>query len=350
MDRAVLVELPKAELHVHLELSIRPGTAEELAHARGVGAPSRGPWPDQATFVRDCEQVRDLVRTRDDLARVAEELVHAADRQGIWWTEVTCAPYNYEGRLGPVEDVLRAVLAGLSAGCAATGRGAGVVLAHNRAHDRARAWSLLELCDAHRPAGEGSVGVVALGLVGDERAFPPHQFRELFSAALERGVNRVPHAGEADGPAAIRTAWTELHAQRIAHGARAAESPALVADLAETGTCLDLCPSSNVALHASPSLRDHQLPVLLRGGVNVSVGSDCTYLMGVDLVDEYVHLLTEMNLSSEEVATIARTSLVESFAPRPLVARALDALDAWRAEAGLAAANDPVTTASVRTT
>jgi adenosine deaminase len=333
VDRTALVSLPKAELHVHLELSIQAATAVELADQHGLPMPTRGPWSSQAEFVRECEQVRDLITSLAELSRVAEELVHAAGEQGTWWTEVTCAPFNYGGRLGPEEDVLRAVLDGLAAGCAATGRGAGVILAHNRAHEMSVAHELLELCDDYRTTERRPVGVVALGLVGDEANHPPEQFRGLFEQARQRDVNRVPHAGEADGPEAIRAAWMQLGAQRIAHGARATESLRLVVDLAAAGVCLDVCPTSNVALHASPSLAEHQLTDLVAAGVPVSVGSDCTYLMGVDLVDEYAALVEHMGLDERAVIGVARDSLVHSFAPAELRAQALEALAAWEAPA-----------------
>lgn len=329
MDRAALVALPKAELHVHLELSIAPHLAEEFAAARGMGQPDRGPWPDQATFVRECEQVRDLIGSLDDLSRVAEALVVAADRQGIWWTEVTCAPFNYGGALGPEEGVVEAVLDGLRTGCRSTGRGAGVILAHNRGHEAGIGRRVLALCERFRAGQDGDPGVVALGLVGDEAGYPPELFVELFTEAREHGVNRVPHAGEADGPAAIRRAWLGLDAQRIAHGARAAESPELVAELAGAEVCLDLCPSSNVALHAAPSLAEHQLPRLRAAGVPVSVGSDCTYLMGVDLLDEYAALETAMGLNPVQIAGVARDSLRHSFAPGALVVDALADWERW---------------------
>lgn len=327
MDRAAVVALPKAELHLHLELSMDPGLAEELRARSGLPRPARGPWPDQATFVRECEQVRDLVATLDDLARVAEGVVRAADAQGVWWTEVTCAPWNYAGRLGPAEEVLGAVLDGLERGCAATGRGAGVILAHNRAHPLELAWQALELCERHRAGEGGTAGVVALGLVGNEAGHPPAAFAPVFRAALDRQVNRVPHAGEGDGPTGIRSAWEDLRAQRIAHGVRAVEDAALVADLAAAGLCLDVCPTSNVMLAASPSLAGHQLPRLLSQGVRVSVGSDCSYLLGVDVVDEYLALVDQMGLGFDDLRAVARSSLVSSFAPSSLVRQAVAALD-----------------------
>jgi len=327
MDRADLIALPKAELHIHLELSMQPETAARLARRYGRPTPGRGPWSNQAQFVSECEQVRDLIDNTDDLARVAFELVKAADRQGVWWTEVTCAPFNYDGRLGAEALVVEAILDGLSQGAGATGRGVGVILAHNRAHSPDVGRTVLDLCEKYRADADRAVGVVALGLVGVESAFPPRLHRELFSDAKRRGVPRVPHAGEGDGPPAIREAWQMLHADRIAHGVRAAEDPRLVQDLASAQVCLDVCPTSNVLLAASPSLQHHQLPTLVQAGVPVSLGSDTTLLAGVDLVDEYLYLITHMGLSESHVAAIARASLEHSFAPADLVRAAIVELD-----------------------
>jgi adenosine deaminase len=326
---ADLVDLPKAELHVHLELSIDPLIAGELATRAGASAPSPGRWPDQASFVRECEQVRDLIRDRDDLVRISEELVRAADLQGIWWTEVTCAPANYGGRLGTEDQVLEAVLDGLSRGCAATGRAAGVVLAHNRAHDAATGRMLLDLCERYAADAARQVGVVALGLVGAELDHPPSRWAALFAEAHERGVRRVPHAGEGDGPPAIADAWRLLRADRIAHGVRSLESAELVAELADAGICLDVCPTSNVLLGAAPSLAEHQISGLLAAGVTLSLGSDCTYLMGVNLVDEYRSIIEQAGVGIVEIAGIARNSFAASFAPPALRIEGVAAVARW---------------------
>lgn len=330
MDRHEVVALPKAELHVHLELSMQSGTAAALAGRPGPVA--SGPWADQATFVRECEVVRDLVTDLDVLRRVAEELMDSAAAQGIWWTEVTCAPQNYGGRLGPVRDVVEAIREGLARGCRRTGVSAGIILAHNRAHDEVRGLELLDLCveDLPRATADtedpGRVAVVALGLVGDEAAFPPALHRDLFEQARTRGVRRVVHAGEGDGPVAIRQAWTELHADRLAHGVLAAQSPELLAELAAAQVCLDVCPTSNVQLGASRSLREHQLPALLGAGVPVSLGSDATLLFGTDLVGEYGTAVRELGLTRAAVIGLARDSFLFGLAPSDLTVRALRAL------------------------
>ena len=331
MDRADLIALPKAELHLHLELSMQPDTAAELARRYGRPTPATGPWPNQEEFVAECEQVRDLIDNTDELARVAFELVQAADRQGIWWTEVTCAPFNYHGRLGAEALVVEAILDGLTDGAATTGRGVGVILAHNRAQSQEIGRTVLDLCEKYRADAYRPVGVVALGLVGAEVEYPPGLHQRLFADARRRGVPRVPHAGEGDGPPAIREAWQMLHADRVAHGVRAAEDPRLVQELASAHVCLDVCPTSNVLLAASPSLQHHQLPTLVQAGVPVSLGSDTTLLAGVDLVDEYRHLITHMGLSESQVAAIARASLEHSFAPAELVSEAMAELDKWSA-------------------
>lgn len=317
LSRAEITALPKAELHLHLESAMRPATARELARRYGMRPPASGPYDGLAGFVQDYESARDLIRSLDDLSRVAAEVVADAAGQGVVWTEVHCVPFNYGGRLGPPEAVIEAVLDGLAraprgigAGC---GIGAGLILAHNRATDHALAERLLTLAVRYRDHG-----VVALGLVGDEAPNPPGRYRDIFRAAKESGLLSVPHAGEAAGPESVRGAFRELRADRIGHGVRAVEDPALVAELADSTVCLDVCPTSNAMLGACRGLEGHQLPALLRAGVRVSLSSDGPLFFGADVVDEYLGAQDVLGLDAGELLAIAAESLRASAAPDTL--------------------------------
>lgn len=321
LSRGEIIALPKAELHLHLESAMRPATAHELARRYGMRPPTSGPYDGLAGFVRDYETARDLIRSLDDLSRVAAEVVADAAGQGVVWTEVHCVPFNYGGRLGPPEAVIEAVLDGLAR--APSGIGAGLILAHNRATDYALAERLLTLAVRYRDQG-----VVALGLVGDEAPNPPGRYRDIFRAAKESGLLSVPHAGEAAGPESVRGAFRELRADRIGHGVRAVEDPALVAELAGSPVCLDVCPTSNAMLGACQGLEGHQLPALLRAGVRVSLGSDGSLFFGVDVVDEYLNAQDVLGLDAGELLAIAAESLRASAAPAALKQSSLALLSA----------------------
>ena len=317
LSRAQVVALPKAQLHLHLEAAMRPATARELATRYGMRPPTSGPYDGLAGFVQDYETARDLIRSLDDLSRVAAEVVADAATQGVVWTEVHCVPFNYGGRLGPPEAVVEAVLDGLARAPSGTG-GAGLILAHNRAADHALAERVLTLAVRYRDQG-----VVALGLVGDEASHPPAPYRDIFRAAKESGLLSVPHAGEAAGPASVHGALHALQADRIGHGVRAVEDPALLAELADSPVCLDVCPTSNAMLGACPSLAGHQLPALVRSGVRVSLGSDGPLFFGVDVVDEYLNAQDVLGLGAGELLAIASDSLRASAAPAELKQSAL---------------------------
>lgn len=326
LSRDQLISLPKAQLHLHLEAAMRPGTAVELAERYELPAPSRGPYAGLRGFVADYEAARDLIRSLEDLARVARELVHDAAAQGILWTEVHCVPYNYGGRLGPEQGIVEAVLDGLRRGTTETGSGAAVILAHNRATDPDIAWCTLQLARTH--AGRGVVGY---GLVGNEADYPPSPYAEVFASAKDAGLLCVPHAGEAAGPDSVRSAWHDLHADRISHGVRAVEDPDLLADLAAARLCLDVCPTSNAMLQASPSLADHQLPALLAADVPVSLGSDGPLFFGVDVIDEYLNAHNVLGIPAAGLADIAADSLRASAAPRDMLASAETRIKEWLA-------------------
>jgi adenosine deaminase len=324
LSRADVVALPKAQLHLHLEAAMRPTTASELADRYGMSPPRSGPYDGLAGFVQDYESARDLIASLDDLSRVAAEIVADAARQGVVWTEVHCVPFNYRGRLGPPEAVIEAVLDGLARAGSDASR-AGLILAHNRAADPSLAEDTLTLAARYRDRG-----VVAFGLVGDEAANPPDPYRDIFRAAKESGLLSVPHAGEAAGPASVRGALHALQADRIGHGVRAVEDPDLVAELADSPVCLDVCPTSNAMLGACPSLDGHQLPALLRKGVRVSLGSDGPLFFGVDVVDEYLNAQDVLGLGAGELVTIAADSLRASAAPPELKEPALALLSGRR--------------------
>lgn len=309
-------DLPKAELHIHLESSMRPGTVQDLAHSSGLPLPHTGPFPSLSAFIPEYEVARRLVRSPSDLTRLAEELVQDARSQGVVWSEVHLIPSSYAGRLGPAEVVVEAVLAGL-------GEAAGIILGINRALPLDAAQESLDL--ALRYIDQGVVG---LGLAGDEARHDVRTFSAVFARAAHAGLPLIPHAGEGSGPQSVR-ACVELGAHRIQHGVRAVEDPDLVELLAERGVALDLCPASNVALGVVPSQEVHPLRVLLEARVPVTLSSDGQLFSGVSIEQEYDAARLAHRLTDEALAAIATTSIEASSCPEPARKTALAGIASW---------------------
>jgi adenosine deaminase len=320
-----LVALPKAELHLHLEGAIRPSTAAELSERYGLPSPRTGSFANLAEFVEAYEAARDLVGDLDDLQRISRELVQDAAARGVVWSEVHVVPPTYAGRIGPDEAVLEAVLDGFAAG-SGTGSAAGVILGVNRGLPMEAAERSLRLAVRYADAG-----VVGLGLAGDEAGHPATLFTDLFARARDAGLHALPHGGEAAGPESVRACVEALGATRINHGVRAAEDAAVVELLAQRQVCLDVCPSSNIALSVYRSAAEHPLPRLLAAGVPVSLGSDCPLFVGATVLDEYQLAIERFGLDRDAVARIARASVTFSSCPPDRCDAALDALAAWQA-------------------
>jgi adenosine deaminase len=324
VTEADLVALPKAELHLHLEGAIRPATARELAERYGRPMPRTGRFADLSEFVVAYEQARDLIGSLDDLRRVAAEILTTARENGVVWTEVHLIPPTYAGRLGADEAVVEAVLDGLTT-AAGPDAGAGLIIGVNRMLPLPAAERSLDLALAYRDRG-----VVGLGLAADEARFPASLFSEVFGRAAAAGLPAVPHAGEGAGAESVRACVEQLGARRINHGVRAVEDPAVVDLLLEHGVSLDVCPTSNVALRVVTSLAEHPLPRLLAAGVPVSLNTDCPLFLGATTVGEYALASSAFGLGPEQLAAIARTSLVTSSCPADRRDRALADLAEWR--------------------
>lgn len=290
--------LPRAELHLHLEACLRPCTARELADRSGLPIPITAPYTDFAEFSPQYEAARDLVLDLDTLHRVAAELVADQDARGVSFTEVNLCPASYRGRIGADEGLVEAVLAALPRDRF------GLILGIQRAEGPEAGWTTTRL--AIRSAGSGVTG---LGLVGPEPPGPAQWYAEHFAAARVAGLMSVPHAGETAGADSVRATIDLLAPDRILHGVRSIEDPAVVADLVERDICLDVCTTSNVNIGVASSYAEHPIARLVRAGVPVSIASDGTYLFDTDLDREYRHAADDCGLTDVELARIAECSI-----------------------------------------
>ncbi|PJJ00739.1 adenosine deaminase [Streptomyces sp. 2333.5] len=319
-----LVSLPKADLHLHLEGAMRPGTLAELAGTYTKPMPQVGSYRSFDGFQHCYRAVVKLIRTRGDIRRLVREVVEDAAASGAVWVEPHFNPTTYAPALGSAEDVLDLVLdAGTAAG-RTLGVGFGLILSASRNRDPRDATVLARLA-----ADYAGRGVVAFGLTGDEAATPPEAFSEAFAIARDAGLIIAPHAGELMGGPSIRSTLDALSPDRIAHGVRAAEHPALMEHLANERITLDVCLTSNRILGVVKHIEEHPLLHLLESGVPCSLGSDDPLLLKTSMLTEYQIARTKLSMTDWQLAAMARTSIQSSRAPPEFIAHALIGIEDW---------------------
>lgn len=321
-----LLELPKAHLHIHLEGAMRPSTLTELAAELGIPVPQIRGFGTFSAFSSMYVAACDVLTTEESLRRLVDEVVADAALSGAVWVEPATYIPHHRDRLGSDEHILEVILDELTHAGNRHGIGTGLLIAADRTLDPSDAVAQARL--AVRYAADG---VVSFGLHNDEDGYPPEPFVEAFDLARSGGLLSTPHAGELAGPESVRGALDVLGADRLQHGVRAVEDPDLVARLAESDICLDVCPSSNILLGVFPSLEQHPLPELIAAGVTCSLNADDPLLFGPGLLEEYELCRTDMGLSDSDLATIARGSIRSSGAPDACKARADNAIDLWLA-------------------
>jgi adenosine deaminase len=326
-----LALLPKAHLHLHLTGGMRHGTLVELAQQQGVHLPhgllEPGSVDLDATglrgwlkFQRLYDQARNLLRGPDEVCRVVREIVEDQALAGVGWLELQVDPSTYAPRLGGLQATVELVLDALRVAGEELGVGTGLVVAANRTRHHGDAETHARV--ARRFAGSGVVG---FGLSNDETRGDTRDFEKAFRLARDAGLLAAPHAGELRGPGSVRLAVERLGAQRLGHGVRAVEDPAVLDLLAEREVACEVNPVSNVMLGVHGSVADSPWRTLRAHGVPVAVGADDPLVFRAGLLENYALL----GASDLELADLARCSVLASCAPEHLKAAMLAGIDAW---------------------
>ncbi len=321
-----LLNLPKAHLHLHLEGGMRPSTLQERCDHYGIEVPQIRGFGSFSAFADTYLAACDVLRTPEDMARLVRECIEDAAASGAVWIELAFHPAHHRERLGTDAEIVDLVLAAAAQASVDTGVGAGLMLSADRTKVPADAVELAEL--AAELAGQG---VVAFGLANDEVVGPPEPYARAFAVAREAGLLSTPHAGELCGPESVLGALDALGADRIQHGVRAMEDPALVSRLVDEGICLDVCPTSNLSLGVVDRLEDHPLPALVAAGVRCSINADDPLLFGPGLLEEYEVCRTALGLDDGALAGVATASIAASGAPDAVKAAALAGVADWLA-------------------
>ena len=304
--------LPKVQLHCHLEGTVREQTFRALAVRAGIEPRSYR----FATFIDFLHLFRDVLRALrvpDDYARIAREYVEDAAAQGVAYAELHVSPSAWT-RLHPslnVRATVEAIRAALDESGAPHGLRTALIvdLTRNFGPESAEA-------SAREAVALRDLGVVAIGLGGDERDWPPERFARAYAIARDGGLRGVVHAGEAAGAQSVRDAVEILRADRIGHGVRAVEDAAVVELLAERAIPLEVCPTSNRLTGAAPAAEPHPLGALDAAGCVVTIDADDPALFGTTLLDEYRYVAQAFG--TEAMLRFAGNAIGASFAPDAL--------------------------------
>jgi len=320
ISRAHLLSLlraaPKAELHIHIEGSLEPELIFELAARNGVTLP----YADVAAL-RRAYAFTDLQSFLDVYYAGASVLITEADFDAMAWAyfqraahdnvvhcEIFFDPQTHTARGIAMGVVLRGLESAVRRAEAELGLSVHLILCFLRHLDEDDALATLE---AALPYRDEFVGV---GLDSSEMGHPPEKFARVFARARELGLRLVAHAGEEGPPAYIRSALDVLHVERIDHGVRCLEDPALVERLARERIPLTVCPLSNVKLCVFDDLGGHNIPALLAAGLCVTVNSDDPAYFGGYVNDNFVQLFESLpNLTARDAYTMLRNSFEGSF-------------------------------------
>ena len=326
-----LLDLPKVELHCHLEGSMSSATVKALAsrHHPDWSWVWSGDIPDHFSFVDFPDFGRQylfglsLLRNEEDLATVTDDLAATLALQNVRYAELTTTAFSHlAGSMPP--EVYRDGLDEGRRRAAARGVEIGWVIDIPRDLEMPDDTTTVDYLES----GLTPEGLVALGLGGYEVGFPAAPYTSHFERARALGLRSVPHAGETEGADSVRQAVEELGADRIGHGVRVLEDRALTARIADAGILCEVCPTSNFLLGVVDDIDDHPLPRMMEAGLNVSINTDDPGWFDTDLVTE-LRIATDLGVDRDTHLRLQRGALAASFAP-PTVRRAIaEELDAY---------------------
>src|SRR5690625_4211084 len=336
--RRDLRTLPKAHLHLHFTGSMRHPTLVEMATERGVRLPEalRDHWPPNLSaadekgwfrFQRLYDVARSALMTEADVRRLVTEAAEDDAAEGSRWLEIQVDPSGYGSRFGGITAFTDLVLDAAREATNRTGVEIAVIIAANRTRHPLDARTLARL--AAQYVGRGVVG---FGLSNDERRGTTSDFARAFQIANRAGLVSDPHGGELRGPDNIRDCLDLLDADRLGHGVRVGEDPALLNRVVEQEVTLEICPASNVALGVYPDDASVPLRPLFEAGASIALGADDPLLFGSRLLDQYEKARHVHGFTDAELAELARRSIRASCAPEETQRRFLAEVDALLVE------------------
>lgn len=317
----------KAELHCHIEGSASPALVKAQAQKYGADVSAfisgdRYVWSDFTEFLGAYDGAASLFRSEEDYALLARTYLDGIAAENAIYAEIFVSPdHATAAGLSPA-----AYLDGLAAGIEAAKQSSGIecrMIVVGVRHLGAEKVEAAAKFASQRPHPL----ITGFGMAGEERFGKVADFARAFDIARDAGLGITIHAGELAGPESVRDALDHVRPSRIGHGVRAAEDETLVRRLAETGTVLEVCPGSNLALHLYPDIASHPFDQLRRAGVKVTLSSDDPPHFGSSLGREYQLAADAWGYDAKQLTGFTRTALEAAFVDEPTRAILLGQLD-----------------------
>lgn len=313
-------QLPLTDIHRHLDGNIRAQTILDLGREFNLSLPASTletlrphvqvteTEPDLVSFLNKLDWGVKVLGSLDACRRVAQENVEDAARAGIHYAELRFSPgYMAMSHNLPVAGVVEAVIDGIKAGCAMHNIDVRLIGIMSRTFGEQACEQELAALLAHRD------GITALDLAGDELGFPGTQFLSHFNRARDAGLRITVHAGEAAGAESIWQAIRQLGAERIGHGVKAIEDPALMDYLAAHGIGIESCLTSNIQTSTVSSLDSHPLKTFLDHGILATINTDDPAVQGIEIGHEYEVAAPAAGLSQQQIRTAQENGLKIAF-------------------------------------
>jgi adenosine deaminase len=317
----MLHRLPKTDLHVHLDGSLRPQTMIELADADGIALPATdaaalaeymhvSEGRDLVDYLARFDITLDLMQTADAIERIAYELAEDSANENIRYTEVRFCPVLSTRAGLSSADVVEATLRGLRRAEADHEITTAVIVCGLRNLPVKTSIELAELAVAFRDRG-----VVAFDMAGAEYGHPPIEHQRAFQIAADANMGVTIHAGEAFGPASIHQAVHYCGARRIGHGTRLWEDPDLLAFVNDYRIPIEVCLTSNVQTRATPTLEEHPLRIFYDQGLVVSLNTDNRLMSATTMTDEFLIAHQALGFSWDQLCELTIMGFQSAFLP-----------------------------------
>ena len=321
----LLTDLPKVDLHRHLEGSLRIRTLMEIAAQEGLDLPKEESLLREQVQIGTAEPktlpnflskfrvLRPIYRSPEIIQRVTHEAIEDAATDNIVYLELRFTPAALsQARDFPLHEIVEWVIEFAAEAADQFEIRVGLIASVNRHESVGLAEAVAQIAADH--AGDGILG---LDLAGNEVDFPADPFTSIFKSAEQSGLETTVHAGEWAGADSVSQAITLMSASRIGHGVRVIEDPEVVAIARDRRAAFEVCLTSNLHSGVIGGMEEHPLPKMINAGLVVTLNTDDPGISNVRLSDEYFTAVSELGLSEETLKGLILSGAQHSFLPEP---------------------------------